>query len=123
MLFNGSIEKKGVTKNNGFQLIEDDFKKNRGDYSVILNIHCATCHCYIISYQKDGPGPLLRCYLDRIHQKFHFQQEKDNSEKNLSCPHCNQQIGIYSIYAKENRPSYEMIEGESYYFLIDQLKI
>ncbi len=119
MLLNESKEKSGLSKKNEFDIIEDEFKKNRGNYSIILNIHCTTCHCYLISYQKDGPGPLLRCYLDRIHQKFYFQQENESMEKNLFCPNCNQQVGIYSIYTKENRPSYEMVEGSSYFFIVN----
>ena len=29
-------------------------------------IFCAVCNTKVLTYQKDGPGQLLRCYLNRI---------------------------------------------------------
>lgn len=75
-----------------------------------------------MSYQKDGPGRLLRCYLDRIHQRPKVLQENTiNANANANaqfCQNCHEQLGIYYIYAKENRPAYDMLEEKSYFFRV-----
>jgi hypothetical protein len=67
-------------------------------------------------YQKDGPGPLLRCYLDRIHDPEilnNLQKTCDSKDElsQLTCSKCNQHIGIPMVYEKENRLTYQMIKG------------
>jgi hypothetical protein len=47
--------------------IQDQYWENRESYSQFLNIYCSKCRNYIATYQKDGPGDLMRMYLDRIH--------------------------------------------------------
>ena len=44
----------------------DKYRKARGNYSRFLNVLCEHCGAKILVYQKDGPGPLKRLYLDRI---------------------------------------------------------
>ena len=48
------------------KLKQDKFRKSRGGYSRFLIINCEKCEGFIALYQKDGPGPLKRMYLDRI---------------------------------------------------------
>jgi hypothetical protein len=67
-------------------------------------------------YQKDGPGPLLRCYLDRIHEPEILKNLQKNciskdTLSQLNCSKCDQHIGISMIYEKENRLDYQMIKG------------
>jgi len=111
------------TQNFSFKLKNDSYTKRRGAPSI-LQIYCAPCNEYIISYQKDGPGPLLRCYLDRIHHpeelaaRQHEPFNKKTSPK-LTCTKCNTTIGSPIIYEKENRPAYHMRPG---FFTIKKLK-
>lgn len=98
-----------------FKMKIDSFAKRRGA-SKMLIITCAHCNHYVISYQKDGPGPLLRCYLDRIHHPEHLKNrqyetfDKKSSAK-LKCESCTAVIGIPIVYEKENRPAYLMRPG------------
>ncbi len=69
-----------------------------------------------MSYQKDGPGPLLRCYLDRIHHP-EFLEKRQYGEFNkqvalqLICEACKEVIGVPIVYEKEDRPAYHMRPG------------
>jgi hypothetical protein len=90
----------------------DSFAKSRGRPALLI-ISCSACNEYIMSYQKDGPGPLLRCYLDRIHYpealkaRQYLEFEKQSAPK-LECEHCGIVIGNPIVYEKENRPAYHM---------------
>ena len=98
-----------------FKFKKDSYVKKRGAPEM-LRVMCAHCGHYIMSYQKDGPGPLLRCYLDRIHHPAELEQrqrelfDKKKSPK-LECSACNTVIGSPIIYEKENRPAYHLRPG------------
>lgn len=73
-----------------------------------------------MTYQKDGPGQLLRCYLDRIHlpkelYKRQFETFKKSEAPNLECSTCGTVIGIPMIYEKENKPAYRMNKCNSFF--------
>lgn len=97
------------------KFIYDSYQKSRGT-PVLLIITCTNCNCYIMSYQKDGPGPLKRCYLDRIHhpeelkKRQHLEFDKKTLPK-LECPSCQTVIGSPIIYEKESRPAYHLRPG------------
>ena len=68
----------------------------------MLKISCKTCGKFLFHYQKDGPGPLKRSYLDRIIGKNSLVTQKDW----VYCPHCKVCLGFNEPYAKEdNRPA------------------
>lgn len=96
-----------------FTIKRDKFKKNRGEYSRFLNIYCDHCGEHILLYQKDGPGPLKRMYLDRIHAPTEIavlQTTKNIKDiPNLICRKCKRPIGIPSVYEKENRKVYLLL--------------
>ncbi len=91
-----------------FKLITDRYRKARGGYSRFLNIFCANCNNHLFLYQKDGPGPLKRAYLDRIiaPQNPKYAVNSIKSVPILKCSNCNAMIGKPYIYDKENRPAY-----------------
>ena len=89
--------------------INDKFTKARGGYSELLNIHCRKCDAQICTYQKDGPGDLLRMYDDRIIKSDGFQ--KFVIDKKLICPSCGKNIGPGYIYKPENRNAYALFMG------------
>lgn len=98
-----------------FAFKNDSYAKRRGA-PAMLAMHCAKCGVYVMSYQKDGPGPLLRCYLDRIHHPESLEKrqrepfDKKTAPK-LQCENCQSVIGSPIIYEKENRPAYHLRPG------------
>lgn len=92
------------------KLKSDKYRKSRGGYSRFLNIFCAKCGNHLFLYQKDGPGPLKRSYMDRILAPQNLVGlEKAEDVKNvpmLVCSSCKSQIGIPYIYEKENRKAF-----------------
>lgn len=109
------IIKKLLEENPRFKFKNDSYMKSRGA-PAMLAIVCASCNSYIMSYQKDGPGPLIRCYLDRIHHPEQLEKrqyegfDKKLSQK-LECPCCQVVVGSPIIYEKENRPAYHLRPG------------
>ncbi len=92
-----------------FVFIYDEYTRSRGE-PTMLRICCSNCDTYMMDYQKDGPGRLLRCYLDRIHQASFAIRHI-----NLHCPNvsCNVLIGTPMVYdpKHENRSAYRMIQN------------
>lgn len=80
---------------------------------MMLEIHCSSCHQYLITYQKDGPGPLLRCYWDRIHapKEMCNLEEDSNQPDFFTCSHCHTLIGEKILYQKEHRLAFALAEG------------
>ncbi len=96
------------------KLKSDKFKKIRGGYSRFLEIKCEKCKNVLALYQKDGPGPLKRMYIDRIfspEKLVKLQNVVIKKIPNLICPKCKQVIGIPNIYQKEKRPAFRLFEG------------
>ena len=97
-----------------FTLKRDKFRKARGGYARILEIRCEKCGHFLALYQKDGPGPLKRMYVDRILAPEALANLRGISVKklpSLSCNHCRQLIGIPYLYQKEKRPTFRLFEG------------
>ena len=99
--------------------IYDAYTQRRGDPKM-LEIMCARCRKYVMSYQKDGPGALLRCYLDRIHEprdlkERQYQHFDVRTISRLRCPSCSTIIGLPMIYKLENRPAYRMLRNTFYF--------
>jgi len=81
------------------KLKNDEYRSARGGYSRLLKLKCRKCRRTIAIYQKDGPGPLRRLYIDRMDPK--------PKAKFLNC-RCGAMIGTRYIYKKENRPAYKL---------------
>lgn len=79
--------------------IVNAFTESRGDPSFI-EIKCGKCHFLIFVYQKDGPGPLKRSYLDRVHESA---VNTSQAAPILKCPQCERKLGCLDNYEKENR--------------------
>ena len=92
--------KLGITKmHENYSPIINHFTTQRGN-PIFLAILCGKCHKHLFVYQKDGPGPLKRSYLDRIHQATIQLQEEHTL---VQCPVCMRKLGHLSLYEKENR--------------------
>ena len=82
----------------------DKYSQARGGWSRILAISCDHCEGHICFYQKDGPGPLKRMYVDRM---IGIQPEGDE----LTCLACGRTLGMKIIYKKEDRPAYRLFQN------------
>jgi hypothetical protein len=88
---------------------KDRFLRERGGAAKILDISCAKCNKLIFVYQKDGPGWLKRCYLNRIMGSELKISDLDLNTKNLICS-CGQIIGSLTKH-KDGRLAFSMIRG------------
>ncbi len=89
-----------------FTFIVDKYQKVRGGWSKFLNLYCVYCGYHVALYQKDGPGPLMRSYLDRIlapADLADLQHKKKVPE--VHCKHCGRLLGIPGTYDVETRPA------------------
>ena len=98
-----------------FKFKRDQYMRSRGTPQM-LYICCSSCNTYLMCYQKDGPGPLKRCYIDRIFhpeylEKIHKEPFSKNDCPHLICTHCHTEIGYPIIYEKENRPAFHLKVG------------
>lgn len=84
---------------------KDKYRRARGGYSRLLQISCEKCGNVVALYQKDGPGPLKRMYLDRI------MEPSNITDKNFVCGKCEHLLGVRYIYEKEKRPAFRLFEG------------
>ena len=80
-------------------LKNDKYRSARGGYSRLLKLKCRKCGKLLCNYQKDGPGPIRRLYIDRMDPK--------PKVKFLNC-NCGAMIGTKYVYKKENRPAYKI---------------
>lgn len=92
---------------------KDRYRQARGGYSTLLEIKCAQCLTTLFFYQKDGPGPLKRCYLDRILYVSPTYGTKTQAQThwrsaNLFCTHCQECLGSPMNYEKEARAAIKM---------------
>lgn len=95
---------------------KDRHSKARGSTSRFLDIFCSACNSHIALYQKDGPGALLRMYLDRIFEPSALAalQHQSGGKKdlpNLQCPKCRAIIGTPMVYELESRLAFRMVRG------------
>lgn len=94
----------------------DQFSAARGGTSQFIDVRCRACGTFVLVYQKDGPGPLLRMYLDRIAdpEALVSLMKKTTSAENiplLVCEHCHGRLAEGMVYEKEDRLAYRVIEG------------
>ena len=89
----------------GFGFKRDGYARSRGGTSVWLVISCGSCDTPLLLYQKDGPGRLLRLYLDRIFVPA------DLPHADLACPHCQTVMAVSFVYLPEDRPALRLIPG------------
>ena len=68
----------------------------------MLLIACEKCGARICLYQKDGPGPLRRMYIDRIKDPVVSLRRKD-----FTCPK-EHLLGVKILYEKESRPAFRL---------------
>ncbi|MBP7807616.1 hypothetical protein KA047_03925 [Candidatus Saccharibacteria bacterium] len=83
---------------------KDAYSEARGGWSRIIDVTCEKCDDHICLYQKDGPGPLKRMYVDRM-------INLTPKAAKLICQGCDQELGIKMVYVKENRAAYRLFQN------------
>lgn len=85
-----------------------------GGYSRLLQVSCERCGNVVALYQKDGPGPLKRMYLDRIMEPQKLVVTTSTligKVPPLTCSKCKHVLGVPYIYQKEKRSAFRLFEG------------
>lgn len=115
----GSAAYVAMPKPGDFVFKVDKHSKARGGSSKILTLYCGSCGNYVMSYQKDGPGKLLRCYRDRIHAIVGglppaFTSESLREAFPLICAACKTKLAVPIIYTGygEHRPAYALLKDK-----------
>jgi len=96
---------------------KDRYSRDRGGNSQFLDLYCSNCNQHILLYQKDGPGSLMRLYLDRIFEPQELSALQTNCKTkstvpNLTCPSCQQLIATPMVYERENRLAFNLLRGK-----------
>lgn len=84
----------------------------------MLEIICAIDGTPLLRYQKDGPGDLLRCYLNRIFAPSELEALQNDPNirdpkdmPNLVCSKCKTLIGTPMRYRPDQRLAFMMRKG------------
>lgn len=107
------------------KLKSDRYRAARGGSAKLLSLRCSSCDSFILLYQKDGPGQLLRCYINRIFAPKHlaelqFQEIKSPSSMSaLKCQGC-QKLLATGMRHKDGRLAYRLIPGAVKKFKVTQ---
>ena len=98
-------------------LKKDRYLKERGGAAKLVSVLCAKCGERVLLYQKDGPGWLKRCYLNRIFEPEEYsklQHDKKHRKveelPKLLCQNCKSVIGFPTRY-KDGRIAYALIRS------------
>lgn len=100
-----------------YEVKKDKYTKARGGSAKFNVISCAKCKSEIFIYQKDGPGRLLRMYLDKFVAPENFVNQLNlikskNQMQGLRCPKCGELLGVPMIYEKEDRLAFRLINNK-----------
>lgn len=89
---------------------KDRYFRERGGSAKIINVLCSRCENKLLVYQKDGPGWLKRCYLNRIIEPKYDVKTDLKNMKNLTCS-CGEIIGSPMMH-KDGRLAFHLIRGK-----------
>lgn len=97
------------------KFLKDQYSRNRGGKSAMLEIACAHCGEVICFYQKDGPGMLKRMYCDRIIGPEELASKINDCDfkqlEPLVCESCKRVLATPMIYEKEKRLALRLYVG------------
>ncbi len=97
------------------RLKHDSYLAERGGSAKLVDIICARCNARVLLYQKDGPGWLKRCYLNRIFEPPEYEklQNEDltiGTMPNLICQKCKNLVGTPMVH-KDGRFAFMLKRG------------
>ena len=101
---------------NKIMIKKDKYLKARGGTAHLIYVSCAKCGKKILLYQKDGPGWLKRCYLNRIsgidgweNLRFDKNIRTPKDMPNLICK-CGNLVGTPMVH-KDRRLAFCLVRG------------
>ncbi len=96
---------------------KDKYLRARGGKFRTLDISCAKCGTWLLKYQKDGEGHLLRCYLNRIISPTELAVLQDTPTvreprdmSNLVCQVCKTVVGT-PMWHMDGRLAFRLSKG------------
>lgn len=96
---------------------KDRYLRERGGRAAFLILNCAHCGSNLAIYQKDGPGNLLRCYLNRFFYPEEMKSLQNNPRISMPndlptwrCVDCQSIIGHPMRY-RDGRLAYRLVPG------------
>ena len=92
------------------KLKKDKYFRKRGGTTKIIKVSCMKCGKFIFIYQKDGPGWLKRCYLNRIIEPKYDNKIDLKQLSSLVCK-CGEIIGS-PMKHKDGRLAFHLIRGK-----------
>ncbi|EKD59041.1 MAG: hypothetical protein ACD_56C00004G0002 [uncultured bacterium] len=94
---------------------KDKYSRARGGNSVFYSLLCANCGEFLLVYQKDGIGSMVRLYADRISGAFDMKKIQQSKQKSdlpvLKCGKCGLVVGVPIVYEPENRLAFRLVRG------------
>lgn len=69
-----------------------------------IRVFCKKCNQILYRYDKEGPGMLVKCFVDRI--------TEDYTDGKLACPKCGQEFARRVLI--KGRPANKIISGKAY---------
>jgi GTP cyclohydrolase II len=100
--------------NDEFPVHRDKYFRERGGFARVLEIACARCGQPLLVYQKDGDGPLLRSYYNRIIHPLDLVppagEATGSDYAQFACPACRAGCGQTTRY-KDGRLAIEYRHG------------
>ncbi|MDP3882291.1 MAG: hypothetical protein Q8Q31_05430 [Nanoarchaeota archaeon] len=96
---------------------KDKYLRERGGTAKIIDVECSKCSSLLLTYQKDGPGWLKRCYLNRIISPPNMAELNKNPliKSTADMPYlkcsCGEVIGSPMRY-KDGRLAFHLIRGK-----------
>jgi hypothetical protein len=112
--FEKTINNANLSAQDLIKIKQDKYFRKRGGTTKVIIVSCSKCNSLIFVYQKDGPGWLKRCYLNRIlfPEKYSSLQKNKalrnpKNLKNLVCT-CNSLIGT-PLQHKDGRLAFSLV--------------
>lgn len=99
-----------LTRVTSLAYLDDEYRTARGGWSSLLSLSCAACESDSGLYQKDGPGPLLRCYANRfVDLDGHTVRRKTATQEAVwNCESCNATLGNGFTY-EDSRWAFDLV--------------
>lgn len=98
-------------------LKNDSYRRARGGNARFITLYCSCCRSWLMLYQKDGDGKLMRCYLNRIFAPPDLESLQHNPDianpadlSLLRCKSCNSIIG-YPMRHEDGRLAFRLSLG------------
>jgi len=74
-------------------------KKSRPIFTI--RIYCRSCNAFLYKYRKEGPGKLVKCFVDGI--------VEDHTQEPYTCPKCGKVFARPAMI--DGRPANKIVQG------------